>query len=329
MPVSSIEELKPVYLIHGKDEFLLERALRRLRSMFEAVDPAAMDIDVFQGAEASGDAVVAAANTLPFMSPRRLVIVRGIEAMPVEQHPPLIEYVASPARHACLVLVGGLARNTRLYKALEAAGAVAEYSAPDRRKLGVWVAKAAAEKGVRIEPAAADALVAAAGSDLRSLDAELEKLVAYCGERATITVEDVESVVKAGVPAIWSFLDVLGARDVQGAVAALHALLVSGQHPLALFAASIKRIRQLVSAKALVERGQGAGGIARELGVSEWQAKKVIRQASRFEEAELIDALRAGAQAEADMKTSHGDAGLVLERWVLGVCGVRTPARGR
>lgn len=288
-----------------------------------------MDIDVFEGAEASGDEVVAAANTLPFMSPRRLVIVRGVEAMPVEQHPPLIEYVASPAQHTCLVLIGGLARNTRLYKALETAGAVAEYSAPDRRKLGAWVAKVAAEKGARIEPAAVDALVAAVGSDLRALDAELDKLVAYCGERATITPEDVESVVKAGVPAIWSFLDVLGARDVQGAVAALHALLVSGERPLALFAASVRRIRQLASAKALAERGQSVTGIARELGVAEWQAKKLIRQASRFEEAELIDALRGAAQAEADMKTSHGDAGLVLERWVMAVCGAPTPARSR
>ncbi len=327
MAVSKIEDLQPVYLIHGKDEFLLESALRRLRSMFEAVDPAAMDIDVFEGGEVSGDEVVAAANTLPFVSPKRLVIVRGVEAMPVEQHPPLIEYVASPAAHACLVLVGGLARNTRLYKALEAAGAVAEYAAPKRHALGSWVAKAVAEKGKRIDPDAADAVVAATGGDLRALDAELDKLVAYVGEREAIILDDVEAVVTSGAPPLWAFPDALAGRETSRCLAVMHGLLVSGEHPLALHAAALRRIRQLMGARSLLDRGEGPSVLARELGVQEWQAKRLAQDAGRFSESELVDALRGAAEAEARMKTSRGDAGLVLEQWVLKVCGPDAPAR--
>lgn len=320
MAVTRVEDLKPVYLIHGKDEFLLQAAVRRLRAMFEAVDPSQMDVDVFDGRQATGDEVVAAANTLPFVSPRRLVLVRNVDQMPASEHPPLVEYVASPASTTCLVLVGGgLAKNTRLYKALEAAGAVSEYGSPKRRELAQWAAKQVAEKGKRIRRDAADALVSAVGGDLRRIDAEAEKLVAYVGTRDVIELADVEAAVTTAVPPVWSFLDALAARDATGAVTTARTLVVSGESPLSLLAAAIRRVRQLLSAKALIERGEQAA-VARELGIQDWQARRLTKEARRFRESELVDALSSAAAAEADMKTSRGDAGLVLERWVLRVC---------
>ncbi|MCL4078984.1 DNA polymerase III subunit delta [Coriobacteriia bacterium Es71-Z0120] len=320
MAVRKIDDLKPIYLIYGKDEFLLEAAVRRLRSMFEAADPSLMDVDVFDGKQVRGEEVVAAANTLPFMGSRRLVLVRNIDQMPASEHPPIVEYVANPAATTCLVLAGsGLAKNTRLYKALETAGALAEYAAPKRRELASWVAKAVSEKGRRIERDAAEALVAATGGDLRTMDAEIVKLVAYIGDRDTIERADVAAVVTTVVPPIWTFLDALGARDAQGALGSARALMLAGESPLGLLAAATRRMRQLVSAKALVERG-GSDGLARELGLQEWQGRRLAQDAARFHEPELADALRAAADAEARMKTSRGDAGLVLERWVLRVC---------
>lgn len=327
MAVTSIEDLRPVYLIHGKEEFLLERALRRLRGMFEAADASGMDVDVFDGRTARADEVVAAANTLPFMGPKRLVVVRDVDAMPAAEHPALVEYVSAPAAHTCLVLVGALAKNTRLYRALDAAGAVSEYASPKRSALGSWVAKAVSEKGKRIDADAADALVSATGGDLRSLDAELDKLVAYVADRDTITLEDVQSIVTASVPPVWAFSDALGARDARTCASVLHALLNAGEHPLALHAAALRRIRQLIGAKSLTERGGNAAAFARELGVQEWQARRLAQDARRFREDELASALRSAAEAEHDMKTSHGDAGLVLERWILKVCGADAPGR--
>lgn len=266
---------------------------------------------------------MAAANTLPFMGRRRLVMVRDIDQMPVSEHPPIVEYVASPTASTCLVLVGsGIAKNTRLYKALEAAGAVAEYTVPKRRELASWVAKSAAEKGKRVVGDAADALVAATGGDLRRLDAELVKLVAYVGGKDVIERSDVEAVVTTVVPPIWTFLDALGARDTGGALVSASSLMLSGEAPLGLLAAATRRVRQLISAKALMERG-GTGNLARDLGLQDWQARRLAQEAARFHERELSAALRGAADAEARMKTSRGDAGLVLERWIIGVCAPR------
>lgn len=323
MAVTRVEDLKPVYLIHGKDEFLLQAAVRRLRAMFEAADPSQMDVDVFDAKQATGEEIVAAANTLPFVSPRRLVLVRNIDQMPAAEHPLLVAYVESPSPTTCLVLEGaGLAKNTRLFKALEAAGAVAEYAAPQRRELASWVAKAVSEKGKRIERDAAEALVNATGGELRRMDAEADKLVAYVGDRDVIEAADVEAVVTTGAPSIWRFLDALAARDAAAALTAARSLLLSGEAPLMLLAAAVRRIRQLISAKALLERG-GISDVSRELGLKDWQARRAAHEASRFHETELAAALRSAACAEQDMKTSRGDAGLVLERWVIRVC---TPA---
>ncbi|MCX8008006.1 MAG: DNA polymerase III subunit delta [Coriobacteriia bacterium] len=322
MAVSSVDELKPVYLIHGKDGYLLDAAVRRLKAMFEAVDPAGMDIDVFDAKECAVEEVVAAANTLPFVSPRRLVVVKNLDAIPASEHPPLVAYVEAPAAHTCLVLVSTrLARNTRLYKALESGGAVAEYTAPRRAEMASWIAKLVASKGKSIEREACDELIAATGGDLRLLDAEVDKLVAYLGEREVVRAEDVSRLVTPSTPPVWTFYDAVAARDAGAALGVLQRLVAEGEEPHVLLAGCVRRIRQVMAARSLSDRGEPVHSIQRELAVADWQAKRLARDAARFRQDELVSALRLAADAEANMKTSQGVAGLVLERWVLDVCG--------
>jgi DNA polymerase III delta subunit len=149
--------------------------------------------------------------------------------------------------------------------------------------------------------------------------------VAYVGGEDVIERADVEAVVTVAAPPIWTFLDALAARDAREALGSARALMLSGEAPVGLLSAAIRRIRHLISASALLERAR-VSDLARELGMQEWQAERLAKDAARFHEAELVDALLKAAAAEADMKTSRGDAGLVLERWVMHVCAPRAGA---
>ncbi|MDR3685817.1 MAG: DNA polymerase III subunit delta, partial [Coriobacteriia bacterium] len=88
-----------------------------------------------------------------------------------------------------------------------------------------------------------------------------------------------------------------------------------------LHALSLRTLRDLIAARTVIERGSGSiGEIAKTIGRPDWQLKNLPRQARGFTSQELVDALRAAAASEAQMKTSR-DPRLVFERWIVKVCG--------
>ncbi|HEX6800542.1 MAG TPA: DNA polymerase III subunit delta [Ktedonobacterales bacterium] len=62
------------YLFHGADEFSAREALARLR----ASDDFGYNQEVFSGAETSLETILAACDTMPFLSEQRLVVVEGM-----------------------------------------------------------------------------------------------------------------------------------------------------------------------------------------------------------------------------------------------------------
>lgn len=280
------------------------------------------DFDTFAGESVRADDVIAAANTLPFMAPRRLVIVRDADKMPTEELGLLAAYAADPAQTACLVLAAtSVARNMKIYKAVDALGGVSEYAAPTKSELPGWVIALFKIKDRALSRDGAETLVRAVGKDLRKLQSEADKIIAFAGDKTSLGREDVEAVVTETAPTtVFEFLDALGARDAAAALARLDGLLDGGETLLGIHAMTLRHLRSLLGIVSLRERGTGSGEVARTLKLSDWQYRNLARQAERFRSGELSCALRAAAEAEAKMKTSQGDPRLVFERFVVSVC---------
>ena len=311
-----------MYLIYGDEELMLERAVRRLRDRVAEVADLDFNFDVFEGESAEADAVVAAANTMPFMSDRRLVVVRDVDKMPVAGLNVLADYASDPAPHAVLVLVARkLARNTRLYKAVDALKGAFEYTAPKPSEYPAEVIEMFAERGKTVDQEAARAVVQAVGRDLRRLESEVEKISAFVGEKTTLTRDDVEDVISIVAPvSVFDFLDAIGNRDCRSSLKTLADLLAQGESVHGVHAMAVRQVRTLLSARALLDRGLKSFAVGRELGLrKEWQVRRTVAQAERFRSQELIDLLRGAASTEADMK-SGSEPRLAFERWVVGVC---------
>lgn len=322
MAVKTIEALKPVYLIFGDEELLLDRALRRLKDRIGEVADLDFNYEAFDGESADASAVVAAANTLPFASDRRLVVVRNVDRMAASNQAVIAEYAKDPAPSACLVLVAKkMRRDSRLFKAVDALGGVAEYKAPRKGEYPGWVVELFASKGKRITHEGATALVRAAGRDLRRLETEADKMLAYAGERSELTREDVESVVAETAEAsIFDFLNALGARECASALERLDDLLADGQDLAGVQAMTVRQLRTLISTRAILDRGGSKDAVVREVGMAEWQARTAIEQAQRFTAVELSRALRDSAGLEARMKSGQGEPRVLFEVWLTRLC---------
>lgn len=325
MSATDLSDLKPVYLIYGPEDLLLEQAVERLKKRLATIADLDFNLDVFDGEQASPQEVLSAANTLPFMSDRRLVIVRRADRMGADALGTIADYAKDPNPQTTLVLVADkIARNMRIFKAVDALGGVAEYKAPAKRDYARTVVSMFADRGRRVGLDAAEVLVRAAGYDLRRLSVEIDKVLSYTGDETTLSREQIEEVMSTSAPtSIFDLLDAIGAKDCRLALRLLGRLVDEGESVHGMHAMSVRHVRNLLSTRALIERDEDLSGtalVSRELGVRDWQARNLVAQARRFSTAHLVDMLRLAAAGEAEMKTSR-DPRLVYELWLIAVCG--------
>lgn len=318
-----LSEYKPVYLIYGDQDLLLERALEQLRRSVGELADLDFNSETFDGENANVDEVVAACNTLPFASERRLVVVRNVDKMGKDGTDTLVKYAENPCESTILTLVAKkLAKNTRLYKAVDKLGGLIERAAPRPSEYPGEVQKLFARHGKTVTLDGAELMVNAVGKDLRRLSVEVDKAVAFTGTTSELTARDIEQVVStAATTSVFELGAALGDRDCARALRLLDRLLGDGESVHGLHALALRNVRDLIAARALIDRGGGSvGELAAELGRPDWQIRNLPRQARGFTSEELVDILRAAAAGEAEMKTSR-DSRLVFERWIVKVCG--------
>ena len=170
--------LAPVYVLAGDDETGKSGVITSLVDSVEA-ELRAFNVERLYAAEAAVTigSVLDAARTLPWMAPRRLVVVMQAEKLFAarggdEEESGGVEdferYLADPVPSTLLVLVvPALDKRLNLTKVLYRLATVVEFGGTaDGRDVESWIKSRAAEAGVTVEPAAIRAFVARTAGDV-------------------------------------------------------------------------------------------------------------------------------------------------------------------
>ncbi len=314
-----------VVLVTGKEEFLGERTVSTVRAAVRREDPEAE----FSETRAVGLTLATfgelAAPSL--FSAVRCVVVRGLEELPDESVDGLLDYAAAPVEDVALVLVhGGGAKGSGVLAKLRKLPAVTEHKSAELRpsEFPQFVAAEVKTHGSRIEREAADALVQAVGQDLRSLAAAADQLTSdFPGE--SIGIETVKKYFGGRAEAkSFAVADAAFSGRRQAALEELRWALDGGTPPVLVTSAFAGGARGLARYHGAPPRMKEAD-LAREVGVPPWKLRSLREQSRGWSEGGLGRAIRAVAQADADIKGAASDANYTLERLVLTITALREP----
>jgi DNA polymerase-3 subunit delta len=299
----------PVYLVVG-EAFLAEEVLDRIRSE-EGADPLS---EAEFDAKVEPAAVIEALTTSSLLGGRRLVIVREADGINKETAEALAAYLEHPSEDSSLVLIAS--GRTKLDPIVKKIGAVVALDPPKGRRLASWVRERGRAHRLKIDDRAAWALIDSVGNDLRELDGALEQLVTGLGEDARIGPAEVRAAFpRLADERIYVFTDAVGERKLPIAMIALRRLLDQGEEPLVIFGALAAHIRRLLRIRRHVESGSRV--VADALGMPEWRAERMLKQARAYKEEELIDAMETLAGADVDIKGEFPSPEGALERAVV------------
>ena len=302
-----------LYLIAG-ESYLAEEALDRIRHE-EQTDPLAETS--FDAAEDSTQ-LLEALTTPSLLGGTRLIVLRNADELTKDDAEPIAAYLEAPTSDAVLVLIAS--GKTKLDAAVKKSGTVVALDAPKGRRLVGWIRQRAKEHDVSIDDRGAWALIDAVGTELRDLDAALEQLSTGMGASAKVGAAQVRAAFpRLADERIFAFTDAVGERRLSVAMTALRRLLEQGDEPLMIFGALSAHIRRLLRARRHAD--SGARAVGNVLGLPEWRAERMARQARAYREDELVGAVAILAQTDVDMKGDFPSPQAALERAVVKIVG--------
>ena len=311
--------VKPIYVLHGTDTFLRDAHRQEvLAAVVGDADP--------QTCVATYDATAELAEvlddlrTLPFLAPRRVVIIRDADAFVSAYRQQLETYLESPVETASLVLlVSSWPKNTRLYKAVDKIGQAVDCSPPEKGDARSWLNESAARRGKTIAGDAAELLAEWVGQDRASLDNEVEKLAIYVGDREAITLADVSALVTSTAgPTPFALSDALTAGNSSSALTALGDMLTVRGEEFRTLGMIAWHLRRVVRAQQMVVGGQSADAAMRAVRIF-YNKPQFAQLLKRRPMAKLVRDFRRLLAADRAMKTG-ADATAALQQLVVGMC---------
>jgi len=324
MPGPSLGKvILPIYYIYGPETYLVDEEVKALKERVLSHPFKDLNYQTIYAKEADISTILGAAQTLPVMAPRRLILVKEAEALTHSQLEGLIPYINNPAPTTSLVLIAYTSKvDKRLsfFSILEKKGYLFYFGPLFRNQLPSWIKGEAKRLGKGITDEAIGGLLEVVGDDIGDIKGEMDKLALYVGERRVIDGADVEAVVASvRMDTIFDLTESIGRRELKRALLALQGVMERGEAPPKILAMIARQFRILWRVKALNKRGISGERLARLVGVSPNYLDGYMRQSKGFGEGGFLMIFKMLHRADIAIKSERLQ-GLILERLVMDLC---------
>lgn len=320
------EVLVPLTLVAGDEGLLVDRAVSAVTRAARAADPETDVTDVEASSLGPGDLEGLLAPSL--FGGRRVIVLRSAQDAGKEVAAEIAAYAEDPAPEVHLVAVhAGGQKGKALLAALIAAGA--------RRVEAAKITKAGERRdliraelhsdGRPVDEEAVTLLLDAVGTDLRELCSAAGQLLADTD--GPITEEVVARYHRGRAESSgFAVADRAVEGDLAGALELARWGAGAGLAPVLVTSALASTLRSMAM---VASSGRApVGTVATALGMPPWKVEKTRRQVRSWRPDGLSSALRAVADADADVKGAAVDASYAVERVLLAVVQARRGGEG-
>jgi DNA polymerase III subunit delta len=287
-------DIKPVYVFEGEEEYIKAQAVKALCGKLLPAGLEPMNLTELYNPPA--DELIAAAETLPMMADKRVVLVReyaplsSVKAAEEDEANPILAYLPSASPSTCLVfIVKGKADGRRkLYAYCKREQTVVEFSPMNEPQAVSWIMRSMKALGKNMTSVVAERFLFTVGSDAALLKQEIEKLADYSGDREDVLAEDIRAVTVQSLECtVFQMVDAQVAGDYGEALILLQRVLDGGEDRMMVLAMLLRQYRMLYQARCLIEEKVPLGELPSLLKIPPFAASRTQAQAMRYDKKRL------------------------------------------
>lgn len=263
-----------IYLFEGDDAYFRERGLSVLKKRF--LSEPSLNLSLFNGADFSVSEFASSLEAYPFMSEKRLTVIR--EFYPKKGScAPLDSFAENPAESCMLIIL-----NEKVCDYLKKLSnvCVVDCSKADISVLTRWIKATCHSSGVEIKAETASTVANFCLCDMTRISNETEKLISYAGNGGVIDDFAVSLLVpRDSEYKIYEMTDYISKKKFDLAYSVICDMLGKGETPQRIISSVYNYFRRLlfaaISAKTPTE-------LSKTFGIKEYAATKTIAQAKMF-----------------------------------------------
>lgn len=284
-----------VYLFEGEDAFFRESGVALLKNKF-VQEPSLNYVNL--ESDAPINQIVNSLEGYPFMSQKRMTLIREFYPKQESFKAGLKSYLENPLSTSILVIV-----NEKTCDALKkfSSVCVVDCSKADVSLLIKWIKAESSLAGVNIDGETAKLLSEYCLSDMTRIKTETNKLISYVGRGGTIRVEDVNDLVARDLEyKVYELTDYIGKKNFDKALLVISDMIDKGELASRILSYIYNYFRRLLHVSI---SDMTNAELADAFSVKEYAVSKMKQQASMFKKKALKSAVDMLCSADFNIKS--------------------------
>ena len=333
------KKLKSVYLFYGEEEYLIDHSLKLVKKTFidEAFEP--LNYIELEGEDLEFDIIMNACETLPFMSEKKIVIIKDFplfkskkeEGKTKASKDPIVDYIETLEDYVVLIFVEktkSVRKSNVLYKRINKFGDAVEFTKLKGRDLDKWIVDSFKKHNKTINKSNMNYFIEYSSyfdknreRTLYDLENEIVKIANYSPDYGEITKNEIELLMTKPLEMnVFNLLNKISQKNGEEALKLFNEMYISGEPILFILHMIVRQLRNMLKYKVLKEKGYSSGDNFKKMGLSQYEYKKISNQSNNFTIIQLEKALEYSLDADRKIKSSSIENRLIMEMLIANLC---------
>lgn len=332
------KEIPSLVFLHGKEEYLINWAEKRLGNLYTKESSRALDLTIFDESQFEIDEIISACETMPMMSERKVVILedflcvwgKDIKGITKDDISRFTKYLEDLPESLLLIITtfeesikNGRKTKTSLYKAITKMGKDYDFDSLSQGDLRKFIAKRFRLLGKNAPSREVNFFINESGYynkdmdySLYNLKNDIEKIANYADDEI-ITEDDIRECISESLEkGVFKLIDAVSNNQKEEAFKLLHEILLSGEKPMKILNLIIGQLEIMLSAMEMRGEGIAVPTIEKELKVHKYRLKKAMKAASSYDLKDLKRILAMAMEVENQTKSGKLSFELALELFI-------------
>lgn len=312
-------KLKPFYFFSGEEEFLLNKNYNFLVNRLLDETSREFNFNVFDSQNFNAEMFLDSYNMYPMMSQHRLLVIKDLESISDSTFSSIDEIFKTPNPSSIVIFLSNqVDKKKKMYTTLGKHAYVLEFKKPFENQISYWIKYLCKEREIDITDSACDVLHFKIGTNLRTLDKEIQKLIDYVGAKKLIEEADVELVVTDQVRStLFQYIDQWAERDTLKQLKVIEQLDQGGGSEFGFLSLLARHFRILHMLKAYSEARRSRDEFLRETRTPPYFYDKYLKQSRHWSIEDLEDLINTIYSVSNKVKQESDIAKAHLSRLVM------------
>lgn len=324
--------LSSIYLLHGKETYLLENNVKKIKKSFGELKEGLNYIKID---DATADRIIVELQTPPFGFEKKLIIVRESELLKKQGKKKnqnitndiekLVNFLEDEFDNVkdqnIIIFINEEADKNTLYKEIDKIGVVCSFEPEKPQDIAKRMKFICNSYNVNIDGPTLAYFIESCGTDLQDLINEVRKLIEYAGKDGTVTKEDIDALcIKKFDSVIFDLTDSLGQKNVKLALEVLKNLLYAKEPIQKILITLYNHFKKLYIVKLCEKYKEDVLSNLNLKPNQTFLVSKYKRQAGYFSEEDLRNILKELIDLDESYKIGNSDLNIGLETILCRYC---------